>query len=609
MAAMMLASLISTLFALPAFADNPVIANTSSAPAVLPGAAYSYTVVVTNDATADTTVTVTGTLANAVAGVAPSFVLSGTPGNVPCVGTGPYVCTAPAMAGAETMTITVNVTAGSVGTASNTVSVVTDNTPGPTAGPVANTAVEDANLAVTKTHTGVTTPGGALTYTITIHDIGASDATNVTLTDNAPANITFGTVTVSSVPSGISTCAPAPTTTAIACNWATIPSGTMVTVTVPATLSASAVAGASVANTASTTASTLDANASNDTATDTFVVGALPVDLGVAIAVAPTTAAPGGTVTYTVTVTNPDIATDATSVVVTDVLPTDLTPVTPPTTPSAGTAAVSGNTWTWNIPTVAKATSSSSPTSVSATFDAIVDPATTLTTITNTVTVTAAQTDPTPANNTASVDLTIAAAVSDLDVLTAVDNNKPNQGDQIQIAVQVSNAGPADATNVVLKDVLANGLKYVSCTPCSSGIRATADRRSSSKLFSIATIPASSAATIVLTVTVQASSGTLKNTASIVSADQADPNGANDADTLQITIGGTNNSGGNGGNGGTSSGTSGSGGTTAFTGFTANQLLPWLMLFATLGLVAIEYARRRPAVAAIGHTYGFDPWV
>jgi hypothetical protein len=25
--------------------------------------------------------------------------------------------------------------------------------------------------------------------------------------------------------------------------------------------------------------------------------------------------------------------------------------------------------------------------------------------------------------------------------------------------------------------------------------------------------------------------------------------------------------------------------------------------------VALEYARRRPAVAAIGHTYGFDPWV
>ena len=46
---------------------------------------------------------------------------------------------------------------------------------------------------------------------------------------------------------------------------------------------------------------------------------------------------------------------------------------------------------------------------MTASFDAVVDPATTLTTITNTVTMTATQTDPTPANNTASVDLTISA--------------------------------------------------------------------------------------------------------------------------------------------------------------------------------------------------------
>jgi uncharacterized repeat protein (TIGR01451 family) len=221
---------------------------------------------------------------------------------------------------------------------------------------------------------------------------------------------------------------------------------------------------------------------------------------------------------------------------------------------------------------------------------------------------TATQTDPTPANNTASVDLTITPAVSDLNVLTAVDNAKPNKGDQIAIAIQVSNAGPDDATNVVVKDVLPNGLKYDSCTPCGP----TSLKRSTSQQFSIGSIPADSVATIILNVTVQASSGTLQNTASVVSADQSDPNGANDNDTLKITIAGTNNSGGGTGGTGTgtgSGGTAGSGGSTAFTGFTANELLPWLMLFATLGLVALEYARRRPAVAAIGHTYGFDPWV
>ena len=124
-----------------------------------------------------------------------------------------------------------------------------------------------------------------------------------------------------SVPAGISTCAPAPTTTTIACAGWTFRLGTTVTVTVPATLSLTATG--SIANTASTTATSLDATSSNNTATDTFTVGAVSVDLGVTISVDPTTAAPGDTVKYTATVTNPNTTTDATNVVVTDALPAD----------------------------------------------------------------------------------------------------------------------------------------------------------------------------------------------------------------------------------------------------------------------------------------------
>ena len=60
-----------------------------------------------------------------------------------------------------------------------------------------------------------------------------------------------------------------------------------------------------------------------------------------------------------------------------------------------------------------------------------------------------------------------------------------------------------------------------------------------------------------------------------------------------------------GGTGGTSGGT---GGSTAFTGFTAGQLMPWFMLLASLGLVALEWARRMRLVSPIGSTYGFDPF-
>jgi uncharacterized repeat protein (TIGR01451 family) len=307
-------------------------------------------------------------------------------------------------------------------------------------------------------------------------------------------------------------------------------------------------------------------------------------------------------VVYTVTVQNLSTTDDATAVVVTDTLPAGLTIVTPLTAPAAGAAANVGNAWTWTIPTLAKNTSATA--TISATVDAdAVDGV-----LTDTVNVTGGQTDPTPGNNTASTDLTITAMSTDLTVATAANDYKPKQGDTIQIGIQVSNIGTVDATNVVIRDVLPTGLQYVSCepTPCEqSGLR-----RQSSQLFSMPLIPAGSAGTVILNVTVQASSGTLQNAASVVSADQADPVPANNSDSLSITIAGSNgnpggSTGGTGGTGGTSGGT---GGTTAFTGFTAGQLMPWFMLLASLGLVALEWARRMRLVSPIGSTYGFDPF-
>jgi hypothetical protein len=36
--------------------------------------------------------------------------------------------------------------------------------------------------------------------------------------------------------------------------------------------------------------------------------------------------------------------------------------------------------------------------------------------------------------------------------------------------------------------------------------------------------------------------------------------------------------------------------------------MPWFMLLASLGLVALEWARRMRLVSPIGSTYGFDPF-
>jgi uncharacterized repeat protein (TIGR01451 family) len=601
MAAFMLATLISTIFALPANAASGdlgvAITSPTTAGNVKGGTNVVYTITVTNT---DTIASLAATLTDNVG--TGTYVGDNSGGS--CTFVAPTLtCPVPAIPASGSWTVLVTVTAPAApATLTNTANIAANLVPGDT-DPSNNQAVNTQNVVATladmtiaKNHTaGTLTPGSDVTYNLVVSNAGPDPATSVSVTDTLNASLTFK--------SSASSC------TAVAqvvtCPVLDIPAAGTQTVSFVATIGAAVAANTVITNSASVTTATPESNGSNNTSNvDSLTVGAASVDLGVTLTVLPTTSAPGDTVTYTVTVSNPNTTTDATNVVVTDVLPTGLTAVSPPTAPSTGTAAVASNTWTWTIPTVAKASSATTPTVVTASFDAIVDPATTLTTITNTVTMMATQTDPVSTNNTASVDLTISALVADLHVLTAADDSKPNQGDTIQIAIQVSNAGPADATNVVLKDVLPTGLKYVSCKPCQqAGLR-----RQSSQLFSIPSIPANSASTVVLKVTVQASEGTLQNTASVVSLDQSDPTDANNSDSLNITIAGTTNNPGGGGTGGTSGGTSGgTGGTTAFTGFTAAQLMPWFMLLFFLGMVALEWARRMRLVSPIGSTYGFEP--
>jgi len=605
-AAFMLATLISTLFTLPAQAALPTDVGVAitSAPAsgsnVKVGSNVVYTITVTNyDAT-------NPTLAADV--VVTDNIGTGTwvSDDAACVNTTPvFTCTDPAaIAASGTWVIHITVTGSTLGALTNGASVSETgdgNAANDTAGPSTTTVVAAlADLTITKNHTGTLTPGSDVTYNLVVTNAGPDAAAGVVVTDTLAAGLTFK--------SSSTGCTAA--LQVVTCNIASVAMGTPQTMTFIATIGAAVAAGTVIANTASVTTTTAESDGTNNGSnTDSITVGAASVDLGVAISVLPTTAGPGDVVTYSVTVSNLSTTTDATGIVATDALPAGLITAQPPTAPTVGTTNVAGNTWTWNIPTLTKAVAPATSNTVTATFDATVDPtvdATTTPTITNTVTVAGAQTDPVSTNNTASADLTISAEQADLNLTTTVNDSKPNQGDTIHISIMVSNAGPADATNVDVKDVLPTGLKYVSCSHCTSGLR-----RQTSKPITFASIPNGQAGLVVLNVLVQASSGTVQNVASIVSSDQADPTPANDADTQVITIGGAANNpggGGTGGTGGTGGGTGGTtGGTTAFTGFTAGQLMPWFMLLFSLGLVAVEWSRRMRLVSPIGSTYGFEP--
>ena len=602
LAAFMLATLISTIFALPALAAEPLTVVTTPVATVAAGTSFDYVTTITNpNAGAVNQVVFADTItAGTITAIsAPGLTCAvNTPTTASCLPFDFLGVTTP-----ESVIATVTVTAPSAaaGPINNTASATT-STPSTFTDGESTAVTPVADLTIAKSHSGAGTPGSDVTYTLQVNNAGPDPAAGVVVTDSLNTALTFKSS------SGCTAVAPPVVSCTIA---SAIPAGGSASVTFVATIGASVPAGTVIPNTGSVTTTTAESNAGNNTsANDPLTVGAASVDIGVGITVDPTTAAPGDTVTYTVTVTNPSTTTDATGVVVTDALPAGLTAVTPPSAPTTGTAAVAANTWTWTIPTVAKAVAPATSNAVTATFTATVDEPATLTSITNTVTMTSTTTDPVSTNNTATADLTITAKSTDLTITTVADDYKPKQGDTIQIGVQVSNIGTVDATNVVIRDVLPTGLQYDSCepTPCAqSGIR-----RQSSQLFSIASIPAGNAGAVILNVRVQASSGTLRNTASIVSADQADPVPANDSDSLNITISGANGNagggtggGGTGGTGGTSGGT---GGSTAFTGFTAGQLMPWFMLLASLGLVALEWARRIRLVSPIGSTYGFDPF-
>ncbi|HET7436579.1 MAG TPA: TIGR03118 family protein [Thermoanaerobaculia bacterium] len=113
-----------------------------------------------------------------------------------------------------------------------------------------------ANLTITKTAPSSALPNSTFNYTITVANQGPDAATNVVVTDNLPAGLSF----VSATPSQGSCTG----TTAITCSLGTLNSGANATITLTVHAPAS---DASLSNTASVTSAQSDPNMTNNAAT------------------------------------------------------------------------------------------------------------------------------------------------------------------------------------------------------------------------------------------------------------------------------------------------------------------------------------------------------
>jgi uncharacterized repeat protein (TIGR01451 family)/uncharacterized delta-60 repeat protein len=217
----------------------------------------------------------------------------------------------------ETITIKATVNAGLADPTiiPNTGSVTSDTADGITgnnAQSVATTVHKRANLKIEKTGAPSSViPGEALTYTLTVSNLGPDTAANVVVTDNLPAEVTF----VSCNSGGGGVCAGAGNNRTI--TFASLANGASAVITLQATASASLTNGSSFENTATVASDTPEGDSADNTAK--FVITVLNnADVAITKTVAKSN---NRQISYTITVSNLGLYT-AKGIVVNDPLPT-----------------------------------------------------------------------------------------------------------------------------------------------------------------------------------------------------------------------------------------------------------------------------------------------
>jgi len=359
---------------------------------------------------------------------------------------GTVTCALGTFASAENSVVTIITAATTAGVISNS-ATVRGNEADPTTGnniATENTTVNPPPLITDLRVTQTDSPdpivvGANLTYAVVLRNSGPDPASGVTLSDRLPSAVTFVSAT-----STRGSCARV--ATIVTCNIGGMANDTTATVTIVVTPTAAG----RITNTAVVSGNETDPISSNNVAaTDTDVFSVAVTDLSVLESDSPDPAFVGNDLAYTIIV-NDNGPFDATGVVLTDRLPSGVTFL------SASTGcARSGAIVTCAIGNL--------PNGPGRVFTIIVRP-TTPGTITNTVSVTGNESDPSTANNIAAEVTTVDAATADLSISMTDSPDPVSQGTDLTYVIGVGNNGPVAATGAILTDNLPPNVTFVSAT-------------------------------------------------------------------------------------------------------------------------------------------------
>jgi uncharacterized repeat protein (TIGR01451 family)/fimbrial isopeptide formation D2 family protein len=372
------------------------------------------------------------------------------------------------------------------------------------------TAVTSHTLSITKTAlVAEAIAGTPLSYNIEWAVNGNEPSLNTTVRDTLPPGTTFASCTGGCPPSG--------STLTWSLGDQTPPTGGTFNVVV--NVAANVPTGTVLLNTATIT------DAQGITATDEVTVPVVSqADVIVDKGASPSPVFAGEALTYSIVVSNAGPS-DAQNVVLTDVLPVELTLTS--CSASGATCIVAGNSLTVAWTTLALNEQQRITVTVQVSSEVLAGA-----NITNTAWVTSGTPDPNAGNNVDDA-ITPVVARADLGIVKTAEPATVVAGETLTYTLVVSNAGPSAARPVTVTDVLPSEVSFVSCSrdgTCDIAGNAV------TITFPSLSVGQSQLITIVATVSAGVPSGTIITNTAVVTSSTPDPNPINNTDDVTTPV-------------------------------------------------------------------------